>query len=119
MSTATVRLPDDTCVEIGGRLICLDGSIEVTFSWVDVGIGHYEYGGAPGFDSRMAPEDVTVVALDIEYAADGDDTEVKIDRKDEGVIKSLNALLDGDQKFQDDIYDKVSDAMADLEYDGY
>ena len=72
-----------------------DVVIEADIHIVDYGIGHYEFWGAPGYDSQMGPEiqqmDITYV---IAWDEEGNETQLKFKELDQELQDLLESKVD-------------------------
>jgi hypothetical protein len=71
-----------------------DVEIQAELEIVDHGIGHYEFWGAPGFDSQLGPE---VQSMEITYITkwdeDGEKQEIKFTDLTQELREALEAIV--------------------------
>lgn len=120
--TCTVELPDDTTFTMNESPWRISGRVEISFAWVDFGIGSYEYWGSTGVDSRMGPEDLEITSVEIdflEYEKFGEWAEFykPCDTIVAEIVKALDKKIDDDEKFSDFLYERAEVPEQEPEYD--
>lgn len=118
MHSTNIFVNDEFEFSVDGVEYVFQGELDVQFSWVDFGIGRYEYGSQVCYDSRMGVEEVIVEDFwmgSINYKDDeGDWDEVPKDRWDElkpTILKALNEC--------EPLIEYVAERVEPEEYDDY
>lgn len=76
MYHTTVRISDPVEFTINDVLYCFEGDLDVGFTWVDFGIGRYEYGSQVCYHESWGAEEVVVEDVsmnDVFVDVEGDD----------------------------------------------
>ena len=100
---------DDLVVNMGHYDLTISGDSDLSFSWVDFGIGSYEFWGNRGFDTSWGPEEVFFTGVYLESKTNADGEEVDVSSKE--IIDALNRMIDENDKFRDTVDNRITEYM--------